>query len=208
MKIFSAAILSLALLAPGLAKAAEVNATDGKVAFGLQGGLLFPKYNVSGSTLSNTWDRKDGWKAGVFFEFGIWTVTLRPEVSYARKGYTVGSFADVTSDNLQLAALLKFSPFGDGVFSPFILLGPQWSKQFSADTTRRAGSTALYVNTADTWDIAAVGGLGFEFNVSEHVALGLQGRYVYGFRDIDASTTEVKQREVEALANLTFQNAF
>lgn len=208
MKILSVMLLGLALTLPGAARAEEVSSTDGKVAFGLQGGILMPKYDVSYSSISNTWERKDGWKAGIFFEFGIWTVTLRPELSFARKGYTVGTVSDVENDNIQLAALLKFSPFGDGVFSPFILFGPQWSKQVSAKTTSRAGATTLYVNTSDNWDIAAVGGVGFEFNISEFIALGLQGRYVYGFRDIDKSAVEVKQRDFEALANLTFQNAF
>lgn len=190
------------------ARADEVASTDGKIAVGLQGGITVPEFKVKNSSISNTYERKDGWAGGIFFEFGIWTLTLRPEVNYVRKGYTIANVADVQNEYLELAALLKFSPFGDGVVSPFILVGPQWSKQMKTEVTRRAGSALLYVNTADEWDLAAVGALGVDFNLSEYIALGLQGRYIFGFRDIDKSTTEVKQRAFYALANLTFQNAF
>jgi len=209
MKVFSALFLSLVFFtSPVPSKAEEVSGTDGKVAVGLQGGITIPDFKVSNSSISNTWERKDGWIGGIFFEFGIWTITVRPEVNYVRKGYTIARVTEVKNDYVQLAALLKFNPFGAGVFSPYILLGPQWSKQVKTEVTPAAGSTVVFNNTADNWDIAAVGGLGFEFNVSEYIALGLQGRYVFGFRDIDTSTTEVKQRDFEALANITFQNAF
>jgi|GEM_PF-5005446 len=200
--------LAAALLAPTAALAEEVQATDGKIAFGLQGGATFPEFKVKNSSISNTWDRKDGWMAGVFFEFGIWTITLRPEVNFERKGYTIANVTDVENDYLNLNALLKFSPFGDGVFSPYILVGPGWSKQMKSRVTPKAGATVVFTNNTDQWDIAGVAGLGFDFNVSENIALGIQGRYVLGFRDVDSSTTEVKQREFNALANLTFQNAF
>lgn len=203
-----AVIMGVALFGAAGARADEVSATDGKIAFGLQGGITVPEFKVENSSISNTYKRRDGWSAGVFFEFGIWTVTLRPEVNFSRKGYSISNVADVDTDYIELAALLKFSPFGDGIVSPFILVGPQWSKHMQSEISRSAGATRIYVDTADEWDVSAVGALGIDFNVSENVAIGVQGRYNYGFRDIDTSATEVRQRGFYALANLTFQDAF
>lgn len=212
MKVLNSKILvvmSMCLLAaPLAAKADEVESTDGKIAMGFQGGITVPEFKVKNSSLSNTYQRKDGWTAGVFFEFGIWTITLRPEVNYTRKGWTIANVADVENEYMDLAALVKFSPFGDGVVSPYILVGPQWSKQLKSDISSRAGATRIYVDTTDEWDLAAVGAIGLDFNLSEYIALGLQGRYIFGFRDVDSSATEVRQRAFHALANLTIQNAF
>jgi opacity protein-like surface antigen len=208
MKKFMGLLALVFSLATGNALAADVDATDGKIAIGLQGGLLFADSKVSGSSISNAWNDEDGWVGGIFAEFGIWTLTLRPEFNYVRNKYSVGSVADVERDSMQLNALLKFNPFGAGVVSPFILVGPQWAKEVETEVTRRAGTTVVYADTSSKWDIAAVGAVGLEFNISEFIALGVQGRYIFGFRDIDDTTTEVKRRELEALANITFQNAF
>lgn len=208
MRSMKAVLAAVALGAGAPAMAEDASPTSGKVAMGLQGGLTFAEYHERNTGAGYTFDGKTGWMGGVFFEFGLWTITLRPEVNYVEKKYSVGNLADVKTNRLELNALLKFNPLGPGVISPFLLLGPQWSNHLDSTVTNRAGATVATVRTGNQWDLAAVGGLGIDFNLAESIALGAQGRYVFGFRDLDDSTVELKTRDVQALLSLTFQDAF
>jgi opacity protein-like surface antigen len=179
-------------------------AEDGKFAFGPQGGLVFSDYSVDNAPFGNDYDSDNGFLAGLFMEFGVWTVTLRPEVNYVEKKFTVANTAEVTSKYLEIPVLLKVNPFADFVVSPFIVIGPSWSNHLKSDV-KLLGSTATYNDTADDWDLAGVGGVGVEFNVAENVSLSVQGRYNFGLRDIDESNAEVKSRGIYALGGLGFQ---
>lgn len=180
------------------------SAEDGKFAFGPQGGLVFSDYSVENAPFGRTYDDENGFIAGLFFEFGLWTVTLRPEINYVEKKFTVANTAEVTNKYVEIPLLLKVNPFSDFVVSPFIVLGPSWSNHLESDV-KLLGVTTTYDNTADDWDIAGVGGLGVEFNVAENLNLSVQGRYNFGFRDIDKSSAEVKSRGIYALGGLGFQ---
>jgi opacity protein-like surface antigen len=158
---------------------------------------------VDNAPFGRDYDGDNGFLAGLFMEFGVWTVTLRPEVNYVEKKFTVANTAEVTSKYLEIPVLLKVNPFADSVVSPFILLGPSWSNHLESDVTT-IGGTASYNDTADRWDIAGVAGLGIEFNVAENMSLNLQGRYNFGFRDLDESEAEVKSRGIYALGGLGF----
>lgn len=206
MKILKVAMMIAAVVGiAGTAQAADGG--DGKVAIGLQGGLNFPMNSYTKGTGGVNFDDKSGWLGGVYGEFGVWSVTLRPEVNYVSRNFKVGNLIEVDNRYIEIPLLVKFNPFGSAPFSPFILLGPKWSTQVSTEVKTAIGS-ASYTNTADDWDIAGVAGLGFEFNVSENIALGVQGRYNLGFRDIDTSANEIKLRSFDVLAGLTFQGAF
>jgi opacity protein-like surface antigen len=182
---------------------AEEGAGSGKFAIGPQGGLVFSDYSVENAPLGRNYDSDNGFIAGVFFEMGIWAVTLRPEVNYVEKSYTVARTAEVTQKWLEIPVLVKVNPFADFVVSPFILLGPQWSNQLSSDV-KLLGATTTFSNTADEWDLSGVLGAGVEFNVSENVSLNVQGRYNFGLRDIDSGGAEVKSRDIYALAGVGF----
>lgn len=200
MKIFK--IFGL-LAAFGLG-AHSAHAEDGKFAFGPQGGLVYPNYSASNLPAGSQLDDNSGYLAGVFFEFGLWTVTLRPELNYVVKGYTLSSTAEVEHKYLEIPVLLKVNPFGDFVVSPFLVLGPSWSYHLESDV-KLLGSTTTYDNRTDNWDIAGVAGAGVEFNVSENIGMNVQGRYNFGFRDIDDTSAEVRSRGLYALAGLSFQ---
>lgn len=200
-------LVALAAFTPTAQAVDNVSGGDGKFAFGLQGGATFPDFRVTNNTVSNAFDGKTGWLAGAYLEFGVWTITLRPEFNYVQKGYTVANLAEVKNRYLEIPVLLKFNPIAAAGFSPFIVLGPQWSKRISSSTSA-IGASTTFSDTTDTWDIAAVGGLGVEFNFSENVAFNIQGRYNYGFRDQDTGVGSIKSRGFYALAGLTFENAF
>lgn len=202
MKNFKIAALVVALLANSVSAFAV-----GKIAIGAQGGLSFPNYKFKDTSLAAQYDRKDGWVGGIFAEFGLGTITLRPEVNYVTKPYTLANVAEVKNRYLEIPVLVKINPLSSAVVSPFILAGPQWSKHMSTDV-KTIGGTTSYTNTADDWDASVLAGLGVEFNVSSNLALSLQGRYAYGFHDIDSSSVVVKTRGCYALAGLSLQNAF
>ncbi|HEY8278284.1 MAG TPA: outer membrane beta-barrel protein [Bdellovibrionota bacterium] len=180
---------------------------EGKIAIGVQGGITLPDFYVKNATFPGTYGNRDGWLAGMFLEFGVWSITLRPELNYVIKGYSVANTADVTNRYLEVPVLLKINPLSDSVISPFLLLGPQWSKHLGSKVETRAGAAA-YTNTVTDWDLSGIAGLGIELNISEHVGLNIQGRYSYGFRDVDSSATEIRTRGFYALAGLSIQDAF
>jgi len=180
---------------------------EGKVAMGVQGGLTFPDYQFKNTSPSRQYDKKDGWLGGVYGEFGFWAITLRPELNYVTKPYSVANLATVKNYYLEVPVLVKINPLTDFVLSPFLVLGPQWSKHVKSEVSTIAGTTS-YANTVDGWDILGVTGLGLEANVMENLALNVQGRYAHGFRDIDSSSATVKTRGFYALAGIALQNAF
>lgn len=202
MKFLKTMLAAVALVAATPAAWAE-----GKIAIGPQGGLTFPNYDVSGASPASQYGNKDGWLAGLFVEFGVWTITLRPEVNYVVRKYTVTSVAEVKGHYLEVPVLLKLNPLSDFVVSPFIVVGPQWAKRIRSEVST-AGTTTFYRDTADDWDLSGVAGLGIEFNISENIGLNVQGRYIHGFRDIDTSATEIRTRAFYALAGLSIQDAF
>lgn len=200
MKFGKIAAVAMVLALSPLAARAD----NSKFAVGPQGGLTFPNFHVASdsTSFSNLYGNRTGYLGGVFFEFGVWSVVLRPEVNYVQKGYT---FAGTNVDNhyVEIPLLVKFNPFGDFAASPFIVLGPQWSKKVGDSITQ--GNTTVFQNTATDWDISAVGGIGVDINFSDHLALELQARYSYGFRDIDTSSTVIKMRDFYTIAGLSFQ---
>lgn len=194
--------LNIIFLAASLCASSQVANAEGKFSLGVQGGLTFPDYRFKNTSPAAQYNNKDGWLVGAFAEMGVWSVTLRPEINYVTKPYSVGSDVEVKNHYIEVPLLLKFNPFGDFVVSPFFLLGPQWSKQIDSEVSTSAGSTT-FQNTVDGWDIAAVAGAGVEFNVTDKVGINVQGRYAYGFRDIDGSAIEAKPRAFYLLGGLS-----
>ena len=145
----------------------------------------------------------NGYLAGVFFELGIWALTLRPEANFVEKGYRFNGVAEVKHRYLEIPVLLKFNPFNDAVVSPFIVVGPSWSKHLNEKVTL-LGTTTTYNDHADRWDAAGVAGAGIEFNLSEKVGLSVQGRYNFGMRDLDDTATEIRSRGLYAIGGLAF----
>ena len=180
---------------------ADAEGGTGKFTIGPQGGYVWPNWSTKNSTVNR--ENDNGYLAGIFLEAGVWALTLRPEVNYVEKGYKVSNVAEVKHRFLEIPVLLKFNPFAAGVVSPFILVGPSWSKHLSAKTTV-LGSTTTFNDNIDRWDVAGVAGAGIEFNLSEHLGLQLQARYNFGFRDIDSSSSEIKSRGLYGMGGLAF----
>lgn len=193
--------LVMGILASVSPHAMAAESGDGRFAFGPQGGAVWPNFSFKNSSVNK--DNVNGYLAGAFVELGIWAITLRPEVNYVEKGYRLNGVAEVKHHYLEIPVLLKFNPFNDAVVSPFIVVGPSWSKHLDSKVTL-LGATTTYNDTVDRWDVAGVGGAGIEFNLSEHVGINLQARYNFGFRDLDSSATEIRSRGLYGMGGLAF----
>lgn len=201
MKLLSA-LLAFAFAAP----VAMADGGDGKIAFGPQGGLVFTNFDTDNDRVfNNTFDEDNGFMAGAFLEFGVWSVTLRPEANYVQTKYTVAGSTEVKNKYLEIPLLLKVNPFADSVVSPFILVGASWSKHLSTDVTGATGTTLTQnFDGRNFW--SGVAGLGIEFNVAENVGLNLQGRYNFGFDDVNEQGGRFRSRSIYALAGISIQN--
>lgn len=193
-------MLAAVLSAPG---AMADEAGDGKIAFGPQGGYVWPRLSINRPN-ANT-ENDNGFLAGAFLEFGVWVLTIRPEVNYVEKGYTVANTAEVTHKYLEIPALVKINPFGEFVVSPFLVFGPSWSKHLGSKT-RLLGTTTSYNDNTDQWDAAGVAGAGIEFNVAENLGINVQGRYNFGIRDLDSSANEVRSRGLYGIVGVSIQD--
>jgi outer membrane protein W len=198
-----AMILAVALGFAALGGAAQ--AADGKIGFGLQGGAVFTDFSRSNTPVGVNYENRTGYMGGAFVEFGLWTITLRPEANYVVTKYNVGTLAEIKNKYLEIPLLLKINPFADSVVSPFIVLGPSWSKHLGTDVSV-LGTTATFNNTNDDDFWSGVAGVGVEFNVAENIGLSFQGRYNFGLSDTDTSTQEVKARSIYGMAGITIQN--
>jgi opacity protein-like surface antigen len=178
---------------------------EGKIAFGAQGGLSFSDFKVKNSSVAQNKKYKNGYLGGVFVEFGLGTITLRPEINYVTKVIEYSNVAKVTNRYIEVPLLLKINPFGEVFLSPFLLGGVSYSN-FRSSKVETLGTTTVFRNTSDEWDMAGVAGAGIEFNVAENIALNAQGRYNFGLRDIDSSSAEVRSRGFYALAGVSLQN--
>ena len=200
-KLWGILLASTLVLSAPLARAEE--GTSGKISFGPQGGYVWPNFEVNRPNV--TTKNHNGYLAGVFLEFGIWALTLRPELNYVEKGYEVSNTAEITHRFLEVPVLLKFNPLNDAVVSPFIVLGPSWSNHLGSKV-KLLGTTTRYDDNLNRWDVAGVAGAGIEFNLSHNFGMNLQGRYNFGFRDIDSSANEIRSRGLYAIVGLSIQD--
>lgn len=202
MKLLSTLMIA-AVLAVGAPLAHAEDGGSGKIAFGPQGGWVWPNFKVDRPNVKK--ENLDGYMAGVFLEFGIWALTLRPEVNYVEKGYTLSNVAEVTHKYIEVPALLKFNPWNDAAVSPFLLVGPSWSKHIG-QKVKVLGTTTNYSDNAGDWDLAGVGGLGIDFNIGHNLGLSAQARYNFGVRDLDSSSSNVRSRGLYGIVGLSIQD--
>jgi hypothetical protein len=201
MKILTSLVIAASLVfASPLARADDGD--SGKVAFGPQGGWVWPNFKVDSPNVTTR--NFDGFLGGVFVEVGIWALTLRPEINYVEKGYEISNVAKITHKYIEIPALLKFNPLNYVGISPFIVVGPSWSKHIGSKV-ELLGNTTSYSDNANRWDLAGVGGLGVDFNLGPNFGISAQARYNFGVRDLDDSSSDVKSRGLYGLVGLSFQ---
>ncbi|RZA08857.1 MAG: PorT family protein [Proteobacteria bacterium] len=203
-------ILAIAAVAITGTSAMAADGSDGKIAFGGQGGVVFSNFKNDGTPNNQTFENVNGFVGGAFMEFGTFGITLRPEINYVRTGadYSVSGtkVAGYRNNYLEIPLLVKINPFAKSAVSPFILVGPSWSKHLSTTTDSVIGAGPS-INYQDQNFWSGVAGVGVEFNLGENVAMNVQARYNFGLSNQSSSdNVDVKSRSIYGIAGISFQN--
>lgn len=178
--------------------------TEGKFALGIQGGLSFSHHSIKDISTGQGKRTGDGFLGGVFAEFGVGTITLRPEINYVSKEFEYATLAKVTNYYLEIPLLVKVNPFAKSLFSPFFVAGPAYSS-YRSSSVDVLGGTTYFQNNANRWDLSGLVGAGLEVNVHENLSINTQARYSFGLRDIDSSAATVNTRAIYAIVGLSMQ---
>jgi hypothetical protein len=151
---------------------------------------------------------------GIYAQFGFggrWG--LQPELLYSARSAGLTSAEDDMSATIQQAfieiPLLLNVRLMDGVFEPQLYAGPSYSMESSCEFDDVTGGTVkCSENDLDTnsslW--AGVAGIALDVDVGPLV-LGLDGRYNYGFTDIDSETESGEDKATWRYFSLMLQGA-
>jgi Outer membrane protein beta-barrel domain len=152
--------------------------------FGIKAGASFGNISNKGLLPGNLKNRT-GFAAGLYLGTGG-LVGVGFEALYAQRGAESSdpaATAETRLDYLDIPVYLKVKLPTPGI-KPFIYAGPQGSYEIRC-RTGAGGDCGVYGTSGrKRWDYAAVIGAGL------HIAgtFGIEGRYVYGLRDLKLST--------------------
>lgn len=171
------------------------------VKFGLKGGLNFA--NFKGDDVDDT-DMKTDIFIGGFARFEIdEKLAFQPELVYSRQGFKMdGNGSDVTwkSNYLNIPLLLR----AELAEKFHAIAGPQIGIHLSSEGEADSGSTTITEDIDDAMKDLDFGlALGFEYDISEKVALGL--RYNLGLSNIiDADDAKVQNSVIQLGVSVAF----
>ncbi len=181
---------------------------------GIIGGMNFSDLREDGVENSMMdYSTRSGFKAGLVAELGIGNsgFALQAEPMYVEKGAlmklessTFRAEADELESDfrmtyIELPILAKYS-FGLGVIRPFVVAGPEFGWMMNA----KVNGTDVKEDLRE-FDVLATAGLGLDIELMETAYLFLEGRYNYGFsdlNDVEESTTELYNRGVQVMGGV------
>lgn len=166
----------LTLAAPALASA------QGEA--GIKGGVSFGNISNKG-LLPGDLDTRTGFAGGLYLGYRVGFIGVGVEGLYARRGAESDqTLADAQTrlDYIDVPIYLK-AALPTPLVQPFVYAGPQVSFEVRCRTAGDAACPAADVSGRRKTDYAAVFGAGVRFG-----GLGLEGRYVYGLRDLKLNT--------------------
>ena len=92
--------------------------------------------------------------------------------------------ADIEADAMTFMFALKASPdFSERQFRPFLIVGGGWM-YVSADTRATVGNVRQSQSISES-GLCAEFGAGFDWYLTDSLALGVEGTYVTGFDDVE-----------------------
>jgi hypothetical protein len=162
--------------------------------WGLKGGINFATLTSDADT-----DPKPGYLFGLIGGgFFIWPLTPRisfqPEVLYSQQGDALTDFGVDTKtklDYLSFPLLVRYTLKTSGK-PVFVFGGPSLNVKLRARASASIGDSTTEINISDeieTFDFGVVVGGGMEFG-----RYSVDGRYTWGFSNIDKEVTDVKTR--------------
>ena len=148
---------------------------------GIKAGLSFGDISNKG-VLPDNLKTRTGFAAGIYFgSTGL--IGFGAEALYAQRGLAENqavSEQEVKLDYIDVPVYLKVT-LPTPTIQPFGYAGPQVSYEVRCRTA--SGGECADAGDREKWDYAAVIGAGIRFK-----GFGLEGRYVYGLRDLKLST--------------------
>jgi hypothetical protein len=151
---------------------------------GLKGGVSFGNISNKGLLPGNL-STRTGFAAGLYAGYHVGFLGVGLDVLYAQRGASSdSSFATSQTklDYIDVPVYLKlFVPAP--LIQPFIYAGPQASFEVRCRTANGAACPDAASSGRAKTDYAAVVGAGLRFG-----GLGIEGRYVYGLRDLKVAT--------------------
>jgi hypothetical protein len=154
--------------------------------FGLKAGASFGNISNKG-VLPGNLDHRPGFAAGVYLGSGG-LIGIGAEGLYAQRGLKGSSTAteETRLDYLDIPVYVKVALPVPGI-RPFAYAGPQVSYEVRCRTAAGDPCGAYGSTDRKKWDYAGVIGAGVRFGGS-NLGIGVEGRYVYGLRDLKIST--------------------
>jgi len=165
---------------------------------GIKAGLSFGNITNKG-LLPSDLNTRTGGAGGISFRTSSGILGLGVEALYAQRGATSDeSFATAQTrlDYIDIPVYLRVAIPTPSV-RPFAYAGPQVSFEVHCRTAN--GADCLAQGSRKKTDYAGVIGAGLRFG-GKSGGVSLEGRYVYGFRDLDLSTVTSS----ESYKNRTF----
>jgi len=172
--------------------------------FGVKGGVSFGNISNKG-VLPGELKTRTGFTGGLYFGYRAAVLGIDVEGLYAQRGARSDqSFATAETklDFIDVPVYLKATIPAGGI-QPFVYAGPQISFEVRCRTA--SGAECATNSIRKKTDYAGVVGAGLRFGSSSG-GLGIEGRYIYGLRDLELSTvtssTSYKTRTFEILVSI------
>lgn len=169
---------------PVLLAAQEAPASP--ITFGIKGGATFGKLS-NGDNLPDDLDDRTGFAAGLYggARFGAFEIGL--DAMYVQRGLTsdlATSPLPTRLDYIDIPLYLKlFLPIP--AVQPYIYAGPQVSFEIHCETA--SGGDCPEPSEREETDFLGVGGLGVRLGSFSGIGVGIEGRYLYGFRNLNVT---------------------
>ena len=198
-------LLGLTLPAPAALYAQGESQEGSQGEFGVKGGVSFGNISNKG-VLPGNLKTRTGFAGGVYAGVRFTAVGIGIEGLYAQRGAKSNqaiATANTKLDYIDVPAYVKVTIPTSGI-TPFIYAGPQISFEVRCHTANDAPCGAS--STRKKTDYAGVIGAGVHLGSLGKAGVGIEGRFVYGLRDLKldtvTSSTSYKTRSFMILGSI------
>jgi Outer membrane protein beta-barrel domain len=156
---------------------------------GIKGGVSFGNISNKG-VLPGNLDTRTGFAAGLYLGYRVGLLGVGLEGLYAQRGAKSDqslAASQTRLDYIDVPVYVK-AALPTPLLQPFVYAGPQVSFEVRCHTAGDADCPDAATSGRKKTDYAAVFGAGVRFG-----GLGLEGRYVYGLRDLKLSTVTTSE---------------
>jgi hypothetical protein len=198
------ALISLAILASApVSLAAQAEAASQTVA-GVKGGATFGMLS-NDEDLPADLDDRTGFAAGIYGGVRVGALLFGIDALYVQRGLKSDLASNALPTRLDYIDLPLYVELALPIpaVQPYIYIGPQISFEIHCETA--GGGDCPDPSIRNKTDFLGVGGLGLRLGSVGGFGVGVEGRYLFGFRDLNVggvAGTENKTRAFLVLVSL------